>query len=241
MIVRHSSLGAEALRWLRDQEHFDVIVIDDQVADMAYDGLAQQIWDTVSNRPLRLIRLGTVGQGYHDPDQIFAATLTKPIKPSQVYEALIALFNRPSEDSPVSSSAEQSEPQAAEFPLRILLAEDNLVNQKVALRILQRLGYQADVAQNGVQVLEALHRQSYDLILMDVQMPVMDGLTATQRIRESKPDAIQPWIVAMTANALESDRQACLSAGMNDYLAKPIQLDHLIAVIRSCGRVSSGG
>jgi CheY-like chemotaxis protein len=116
--------------------------------------------------------------------------------------------------------------------LRILLAEDNAVNQKLALRLLERLGYQADLAENGREVLDALERQTYDVILMDVQMPELDGLDATRRIRESRTPGDQPHIVAMTANAMREDRDACIEAGMDDYVAKPIRPDELAAALQ---------
>jgi CheY-like chemotaxis protein len=109
--------------------------------------------------------------------------------------------------------------------LRILLAEDNAVNQKLSLRLLERMGYRADVAGNGLEVLEAMDRQHYDLILMDVQMPEMDGLEATRQIR--RRDYHQPRIVAMTANAMQGDREMCIAAGMDDYIAKPIRMNEL--------------
>jgi CheY-like chemotaxis protein len=112
-------------------------------------------------------------------------------------------------------------------PLRVLLAEDHIVNQKVALKILKQMGYRADVANNGLEVLEALNRQAYDVVLMDVQMPEMDGLEATRRIRADMPRAKQPRIIAMTANAMEGDREKCLAAGMDHYLCKPIRISEL--------------
>lgn len=118
------------------------------------------------------------------------------------------------------------------YPLRILLAEDNVVNQMLALQILRRLGYSANVAENGRQVLEALQDRQYDLILMDIQMPLMDGLQATREIRRSRLKADAPYIVAMTANAMAGDREICLRAGMNDYLSKPIQIQELISILR---------
>jgi CheY-like chemotaxis protein len=121
----------------------------------------------------------------------------------------------PAEGSPVPS------------PLRILLAEDNSVNQKVALRVLDKLGYRADVASNGVEVLEALEREAYDVVLMDVQMPEMDGLEASRRICARWPAESRPRIIAMTANAMMEDREACFAAGMDDYLAKPVRPDEL--------------
>jgi len=116
-----------------------------------------------------------------------------------------------------------------------LLAEDNVVNQKVALHLLARLGYRADVAGNGLEVISALERQTYDVILMDVQMPDMDGLEATRHINHL-PN--RPYIIAMTANAMEGDRQLCLDAGMNDYLSKPIRIDALKFVLSKCSPVA---
>ncbi|MES1211592.1 MAG: response regulator, partial [Acidobacteriota bacterium] len=118
-------------------------------------------------------------------------------------------------------------------PLRILLAEDNSVNQRVALLMLEKLGYSADVAGNGLEVLAALHRQRYDLVFMDVQMPEMDGLEAARRIRSERIE--RPWIVAITANALRSDRDACLEAGMDDYLTKPLSLEDFRRALTRAG------
>jgi len=117
------------------------------------------------------------------------------------------------------------------LPLSILLAEDNAVNQKLALRILQRLGYRADVAGNGLEVLQALQRQKYDVVLMDVQMPEMDGLEATRQILQRWPEGKRPRIIAMTANVMKEDQDACAAAGMDDYLSKPIQVDALMAAL----------
>ncbi|HWQ20938.1 MAG TPA: response regulator, partial [Methanotrichaceae archaeon] len=114
-------------------------------------------------------------------------------------------------------------------PLRILLAEDNPINQKVALLMLKRLGHRADVAANGLEVLEAMERQIYDLVLMDIQMPEMDGLEATRAIRRRWHD--QPKIVAITAHALEGDREMCLEAGMDEYIAKPIEMEELAGAL----------
>jgi CheY-like chemotaxis protein len=116
----------------------------------------------------------------------------------------------------------------------VLLAEDNVVNQKVALHLLQRMGYRADVAGNGLEVLEILRRQTYDLVLMDMQMPEMDGLAATQQICQAWSATERPHIVAMTANAMQGDREVCLRAGMDDYISKPIRVGELVRVLREC-------
>ena len=114
--------------------------------------------------------------------------------------------------------------------------EDNQVNQKIALLTLQELGYQADVVSNGVEALYALRRQAYDVVLIDVQMPVMDGLTTARCIHHEWPKSQRPRIIAMTANALEGDREKCLAAGMDDYLSKPICLDELIHALNKLNK-----
>ncbi len=135
-------------------------------------------------------------------------------------------------------------PLGDRYPLRVLIAEDNSTNQKLALLLLERLGYRADVAGNGLEAVEAVTLRPYDLVLMDVQMPEMDGLEATRRIRETLPEESRPVVVAMTANAMEGDREACLSAGMDDYVAKPIHPEELRAVLQRVGesgrRVAGG-
>jgi CheY-like chemotaxis protein len=123
--------------------------------------------------------------------------------------------------------------------LRILLAEDNAMNQKLALRLLKNMGLGADVAANGLEAIAAIERQPYDVVLMDVQMPDLDGLEATRRIRAAAPST-RPWIIAMTANAMEGDRQACLAAGMDDYLSKPIRPEVLAAALAEASSAGMG-
>ena len=121
---------------------------------------------------------------------------------------------------------------AQRHPLRILLAEDNVVNQKLAMRLLQQMGYRADLASNGIEAVESVARQTYDVVLMDVQMPEMDGLEASRRITAKyKPDK-RPRIIAMTANAMQGDREECLAAGMDDYVTKPIRVDALVQALQ---------
>ena len=123
---------------------------------------------------------------------------------------------------------------AVQLPLRILLAEDNAVNQKLALRLLAQMGYRADVAGNGIEAIQALEQVPYDVVLMDVQMPEMDGLEAARRICARWPQGERPRIIAMTANAMQGDREECLAAGMDDYLAKPIHVDELVKALSQC-------
>ncbi|CAN5395430.1 hypothetical protein BH10PSE17_BH10PSE17_09890 [soil metagenome] len=144
--------------------------------------------------------------------------------------------NAAASELPVPAARASLDPGLAErHPLRILLAEDNLVNQKLALRLLQQMGYRADLARNGREALEAIARQPYDVVLMDVQMPELDGLEATRRITTSASSGARPRIVAMTANAMQGDREVCLAAGMDDYITKPIRVEALVqALMRAC-------
>jgi signal transduction histidine kinase/DNA-binding response OmpR family regulator len=164
----------------------------------------------------------------------FSALLTKPIKHDQLHRVLVeTLTQHPNVPSSGKKPFEAVNAQFAEqFPLRILLAEDNPVNQKVGLHILQRLGYRADTATNGIEVLESLRRQTYDLVLMDVNMPEMDGLTATKQIHQTWKTP--PHIIAMTASDYEADRIACKQAGMEDYICKPFRIEELMRVLSQC-------
>ena len=142
------------------------------------------------------------------------------------------IVKRPQEQA---LSLAKVDPQMAEkFPLRILLVEDNLVNQKIAMVMLKKFGYRIDIANNGLEALEILQKQIYDLILMDMQMPEMDGLTATRQIRQNFEH--QPWIVAITANILPEDRQACFEAGMNDFMSKPFRIGDMVNILSTCDR-----
>ena len=174
----------------------------------------------------------------------FAAQLAKPIKASQLYNALVSVLAEhvptpTAVPTAISTGRRRRKPETSS--LRILLAEDNAVNQKVALALLDRLGYHADVAWNGREALEALERQPYDVVLMDVQMPELDGLDATRRICERWPPDVRPRIIAMTANAMLEDREACFAAGMDDYVAKPIRPDALAEALRQAAPLGEAG
>jgi CheY-like chemotaxis protein len=159
----------------------------------------------------------------------YGRLLHKPVKPAQLQDALTELLQKTGTRTTVVPSSLSDDKLGEHYPLRILLAEDNLLNQKVALRLLMRMGYEAEVALNGAQAVHAVTSRSYDVILMDVQMPEMDGLEATRAIRThpSLREA-QPYIIAMTAAAMELDREMCLQAGMDDFVSKPTTLNDLI-------------
>jgi CheY-like chemotaxis protein len=228
--------GPEALNLLAQQPHFDMVILDMQMPDMDGLTLATEIRKQFGPQNLPLIMLSSLGPiGRNMETAQFAASLMKPIKPSHLYDVLVGVVagqpDKPRQDiAPQKLDGQMGQTH----PLQILLAEDNLVNQKVMQNILERLGYRADIAINGVEVLNALNCQAYDVVLMDVQMPEMDGVEATRCIREQFSAAEQPRIVALTANALEGDRERFLQAGMDDYVSKPVQIDELVRALTEC-------
>jgi signal transduction histidine kinase/CheY-like chemotaxis protein len=221
-------LPSDALELIERGEPFDVAVLDLVMPEMDGVELAAEIRQRRPALPLVLVTsLGRLPMVRSSTD--FAAQLAKPLKASQLHDALMnALAGQERE----AGGAAQGVGQAETSPLRILLAEDNDVNQKVALMMLGKLGYRADVATNGVEALAALEARPYDVVLMDVQMPELDGLDATRRICERWAVGERPRIVAMTANAMQDDREACFAAGMDDYVAKPIRAEALAAALR---------
>ena len=246
MLTRAAQSGSEALDWLRSGEQFDLAILDMQMPRMDGLTLAAEIRKQSSCQNLPLVMLTSIGKPEVSDQSLkdhFAAFLTKPIKQSHLFEALNqVLLGQPIKVRPTCSISTQIDPHMAQrLPLRILLAEDNVVNQQVALHLLQRMGYRADVAANGFEVLEALRRQSYDVVLMDVQMPEMDGLTATRRICQKWSQTERPRLIAMTANAMQGDKEMCLEAGMDDYISKPIRVEELARALSECQEKSKVG
>jgi PAS domain S-box-containing protein len=160
------------------------------------------------------------------------ASVSKPIKTVSFLHALSLLGKSSGSSGIIVQARHEDRPVAEEIPLAVLLAEDNAVNQKVALRFLERMGYNADAVGNGLEAVNALQARSYDLVLMDLQMPEMDGLEASRRIRRTLPPERQPKIIALTANAMQGDREICLDAGMDDYISKPVKMHEIVAAIR---------
>ncbi|MFQ5614037.1 MAG: response regulator, partial [Anaerolineae bacterium] len=246
MAPRAAACGSEALDWIREGQAFDIAILDMQMPEMDGLMLAREIRRHRGADELPLVMLTSLG--WRDPAQEagaltadFAAYLHKPIKQSHLYNVLLeVLAGQANQYRPQTRSVELDHDLGERHPLRILLAEDNVVNQKVALNLLKRLGYRADVAGNGLEVLEALERQTYDVVLMDVQMPDMDGLEATQQILERWPGDERPRIIAMTANAMDGDRQKCLDVGMDDYISKPVRVEELVEALEKCPAGANG-
>ncbi|MAT95876.1 MAG: histidine kinase [Anaerolineaceae bacterium] len=226
--------GEKALALLAQGQPFDVGIIDMQMPQMDGVMLAQAMKEVAGQRPFPLILLSSVGQSLGaEAKALFAMQITKPVKPHNLRRAMEHLLLDRKKNEVKRKTAVSRTIETNTSGLRILLAEDNIINQKVTLRMLERLGHQAQVAKNGHEVLAALNQSPYDLILMDVQMPEMDGLTATERIRQDEALARQPYIIALTANALKGDRERFLAAGMDDYLSKPVRLEDLATAIET--------
>jgi CheY-like chemotaxis protein len=234
--ARATKSPKEALRWIRGGERFDMALLDLGMPEMDGIALAEAIRKAVPDGP-RTVLVSSFGPQERRHEAV-DAYLSKPIRPSALHDVLVTVLAERGPAVPVPRRTSERSAIDSElgkrFPLRILLAEDNPVNRKLALRLLERMGYAADVATNGVEAVAAVATGGYDLVLMDVQMPEMDGLEATRRIRADRADG-EPRIVAMTANALSEDREACLAAGMDDYLSKPIRVEELAAALERSG------
>ncbi len=243
MISRETEHPREALEWIKNDEAFDLAIFDLQMPDIDGIMLTREIRKLRDKKSLPIILLTSLGRREIGADNLdFVAYLTKPIKPSALYDALAGLFAANVIFTKIDSTASSRQGKlimdaelGRKHPLRILLAEDNAVNQKLALRILEQMAYRADVASNGIEAVESIERQVYDVILMDIQMPEMDGLDATREIRKLI-NVTQPHIIAMTANAMEGDREMCIAAGMDDYISKPIRVNELVDALLKAER-----
>ncbi len=229
MVVQDTGSPEAALQILQ-QQRFDLAIVDMHMPGMDGSTLARRIRE--AGHALPLVLFSSLGR-QEPPAADFAATLAKPLRQSALHDTLMRLL---AGDAALPVATTPARPHldaglAQRHPLRILLAEDNVVNQKLALRLLQQMGYRADLAANGIEAIECIARQTYDLVLMDVQMPEMDGLEASRRITAKFGPHERPRIVAMTANAMQGDREQCLAAGMDDYLTKPIRVDELVRAL----------
>ena len=248
MIPQETADPLQALAWIREGHQYDLALLDMQMPEMDGVTLAAEIQSFLDHPDsLPLVMLTSLGlKDIGDERAKFAAFLTKPIKPAVLYTTLLGVFGaqemqkKKVDVKPVTGLA------AGDLSfLRILMAEDITVNQKVGLLLLERIGCRADVVSNGLEVLQALRRQEYDVILMDVFTPEMDGLQAARAVRdgawqdsrEHTEMISQPHIIAMTANAMQGDREACIAAGMDDYISKPIQIEELALALSQVANI----
>ncbi|HEX2765199.1 MAG TPA: response regulator, partial [Candidatus Limnocylindria bacterium] len=239
MVPRETGSPLEALRWLSHGERFDIALFDQVMPELDGIELAERVRalaDDDGHPVLPIVILSSIGLRERD-DLPILAWLAKPVKPSALHDTIATVLLGEAAARPASRPAPTRDGGRLgdRHPLRILLAEDNPVNQKLALRLLAQMAYEPMVAGDGLQAIAAMEEAAFDVVLMDVQMPELDGLEATRRIRARWPDS-PPWIVAMTANAMAGDREACLAAGMNDYIAKPIRPQELAAALERAPR-----
>ncbi|MGB7380219.1 MAG: response regulator [Rivularia sp. (in: cyanobacteria)] len=238
IIVFTAADGLQALELIDSEKQFDMAIVDMRMPGMDGLSLASRIHSIPSYKQLPIVILSCAErltqQQLAAKSEVFAL-LNKPIKQSQLYDTCVRILcGKQISVLPSPSLTSKFDSQLSEtLPLRILLVEDMPLNQKVALHMLQKLGYGADVASNGLEALSSLRRQDYDLVFMDVQMPEMDGLQATRCICKEWLPPKRPWIVAMTANAMRGDREECLNAGMNDYVSKPVRIEALMEIFHN--------
>jgi CheY-like chemotaxis protein/HPt (histidine-containing phosphotransfer) domain-containing protein len=245
MVPYSAESPQQALEWLKKGEQYDLGVLDLQMSGMDGLALAMEIHKLPGAAMMPLVLLMPLGLHSDAPGSthiVFAHTVNKPVKPAQLCEVLVHALLSPKAAARQQPTLKPGQPLTERLPLSILLCDDNAINQKVAARILQTIGYQPDLAGNGREALDALDKKPYDLIFMDVMMPEMDGLEATCAIRQRQKDGVahpnyqsRIIIVAMTAQAMQGDREKCLAAGMDDYLSKPILPKDVRAIVERWG------
>lgn len=238
MKVATATSSAEALSLLPNQPPFDLVILDMLMPEMDGIALSAEIRALDNYATVPLVMMIPLGTKLNHRDQ-FTAYLNKPIKKSLMFNVVSGIFGKQTLNSrSVEPEINLGNPPPTQaVTLKILLAEDHLVNQKVALQMLERMGHQTDIANNGLEAIALIHQKTYDVVLMDVQMPEMNGLEAAQKIQEAFSSgqlAYRPRIIAMTANAMSGDREACLAAGMDDYISKPIRMIELSQALSVC-------
>lgn len=233
-----SSAEEDLISAIQSYQPLDVLLIDLDLPDRESQEIINELHKQCPE--LSMVILSNLGKKLQLPSATsFIKNISKPIRPSSLYDALMTTtFGRPKQIKKSKIKPNFDQEMGSKFPMKILLAEDNLVNQKVAQKILQKLGYQIDIVSNGLEALETIRERAYDLILMDINMPEMGGVEACRHIRQLKFPFVQPYIVALTANAMKGDREQFLKEGMDDYLSKPIQIDQLTEALKRSKLIS---
>jgi signal transduction histidine kinase/CheY-like chemotaxis protein len=240
--VTGAASGPEALQYIKHNLEFDIAILDLNMPEMDGFMLAEEIRKYRTEAELPLIILASLGpREIGRYSKYFSAQLSKPIKASHLNETLrqvisgnklMGAYYQPGPKNKAEAGFDNS--LATRYPYRIIIVEDNPTNLKLAILTLQKLGYEPDTAENGFEALEKIKKSDYDIVFMDIQMPAMDGFETTRAIYKEIPQNRRPYIIAMTANAMQGDRETCIKAGMNDYVSKPIQIENLItALIRA--------
>jgi CheY-like chemotaxis protein len=241
MIPEETQYPAEALEWIQAGKQYDVAILDMRMPDTSGVDLAGQIRLVPSASDLPLVLLTSITDLSRDENERlkqsnFHANLAKPIKPSALLDVLMDIFEISADRSKIEVHAKEDsydKTTALQYPLNILLVDDNKTNRKLGGMVLRRLGYQATLADNGIEAVECQRQSKFDLILMDIEMPEMDGIQATLQIRQLADGASETHIIAMTANAMEGDRERYIEAGMDGYISKPMRIEALLEGIRA--------
>ncbi|HMK39769.1 MAG TPA: response regulator [Bacteroidota bacterium] len=240
LVVRPTTSAREALEWLRAGTRCDIAVIDMAMEEMNGVDLGTKIRELRSREECPMILLTPPGRQAElggPANGVFSAFISKPTKRSQLFDTVTNVLLSAEVAAPQPVLQRKLDPGLADrLPLRILVVEDNSVNQILMLRILEKMGYAGDTAGNGLEALEALRRRRYDIVFMDVEMPEMNGIEATRTIVSTFPEHERPVIIGTTAYALEGDARECLDAGMDAYLSKPIKIEELQRVVREWGK-----
>jgi PAS domain S-box-containing protein len=226
MLPRTTTAPRVALEWIKKGDPFDLAILDHHMPEMDGITLAQELRKFRSAENLPLLLLSSSPRSGSVPADLFRAVVQKPVRQSQLFDVLVEAISG-AQPAPQQAPARPTEGKRPHRQLKILVAEDNEINQKLMLRVLKQLGYDATLAKNGREVIALLESSHYDVIFMDVQMPEMDGLEATRFIRQKWNGARRPVIIAVTADAMKGDREKCLEAGMDDYISKPIHLEEV--------------
>ncbi len=231
----------EGLKMLESGERFDIALVDMQMPDMDGITLGKKIINLALDKKPAMILLTSIGQVNRyssEYKKLFDSYVSKPVKQSQLFDIMINVLSgidKVSVNADWSSKIDSC--LSVKYPLSILIAEDNIINQKLLLRMISKMGYIADVANNGLEAVEAVERQKYDVVFMDIQMPEMDGVEAAKRIVSQNKTANRPYIIAVTANAMAGDREKYIEAGMDDYLSKPIVMEKLENIMAKYGKL----
>ena len=243
MLPRTTPSPKEALEWIRKGDPFDIAILDMLMPVMNGLQLAVEINSVRPAKTLPLLLLSSSGSLDEDQKKyqhLFVAAVPKPVKHDQLFKHILSALSgvtRPSLLKTPTTSKKIGIPVVR--PLKILVAEDNTINQRLFIQILKQLGYTCTMVSTGIEVMQEIEHQRYDLLFMDVHMPEMDGLEASRRIVNSRNADDRPRIIALTADAMQGDREKCIEAGMDDYLAKPILINDVRNLIERWGRSST--
>jgi len=229
----------DAIKLIDIGHTFDLGILDMQMPEMDGVQLGYKLKSLPAGKNLPLIMLSSLGKFFTAPKEIFTAEISKPIRFAELFDLVMNTISEKKRNMEKEEVIDENinKNLAEKLPLKILLAEDNLINQKLAIQLLNKMGYYPDSVMNGAEAVKVIEKNKYDILFMDIQMPIMDGLEATRTILSKCPYEMRPIIIAMTANVMHGDREKCLNAGMSDYLSKPIKFKEVEEALIKWGTV----